>query len=56
MTTHRHLDHFAWRSVAARLAADPIIRYLAPSEAGYSIAMKPASLDEYEFPRGRAWA
>jgi L-fuconate dehydratase len=31
-------------------------RYRAPTAAGYSIAMKPASLDEYEFPRGRAWA
>ena len=32
LTTHRHLDHFAWRSVSARLAADPIIHYVAPSE------------------------
>jgi L-fuconate dehydratase len=31
-------------------------RYLAPAEAGYSITMKPASLDEYEFPIGRVWA
>ena len=32
LTTHRHLDHFAARSVRARLAADPIIHYVAPSE------------------------
>lgn len=32
LTTHRHLDHFSARSVAARLAADPIIHYLAPAE------------------------
>jgi len=31
-------------------------RYAVPSEAGYSINMKPASLDEFEFPRGKAWA
>ena len=39
---------------------DPVVveaaRYRVPSAAGYSIAMKPASLDEYEFPHGRAWA
>ena len=32
LTTHRHLDHFAWRSVAARLVADQRIHYLAPAE------------------------
>jgi L-ascorbate metabolism protein UlaG (beta-lactamase superfamily) len=32
MTTHRHLDHFSASSVAARLRADPIIHYLAPTE------------------------
>jgi L-ascorbate metabolism protein UlaG (beta-lactamase superfamily) len=32
LTTHRHLDHFAARSVRARLAADPIIHYVAPTE------------------------
>lgn len=31
-------------------------RYVAPTAPGYSIEMKPASLDEFEFPRGRAWA
>lgn len=30
-------------------------RYVAPSQPGYSITMKPASLDEYEFPSGRSW-
>jgi len=30
-------------------------RYLAPTAPGYSIAMKPESADEYEFPGGRAW-
>jgi L-fuconate dehydratase len=39
---------------------DPVVikhgRYMPPSMPGYSIEMKPASLDEYEFPKGRAWA
>jgi L-fuconate dehydratase len=30
-------------------------RYRAPLEPGYSIEMKPDSLDAYEFPGGRAW-
>ena len=30
-------------------------RYVAPSQPGYSITMRPASLDEFEFPSGRAW-
>jgi L-fuconate dehydratase len=30
-------------------------RYMPPSNPGYSIEMKPASLEEYEFPNGRAW-
>jgi L-fuconate dehydratase len=30
-------------------------RYAAPTAPGYSIEMKPASLDEYEFPGGAAW-
>jgi L-fuconate dehydratase len=38
---------------------DPCIvrnaRYVAPSRPGYSITMKPASLDAYEFPAGRVW-
>ena len=31
-------------------------RYLAPQLPGYSVEMKPASLDAYEFPGGGAWA
>ncbi len=31
-------------------------RYMPPARPGYSITMRPESLDEYEFPRGRAWA
>ena len=31
-------------------------RYVVPEQPGYSIEMKPASLDEHEFPTGRAWA
>ena len=30
-------------------------RYLVPEAPGYSIAIKPQSLDDYEFPSGRAW-
>jgi L-fuconate dehydratase len=30
-------------------------RYAAPTQPGYSIEMRPASLEEYEFPRGAAW-
>ena len=30
-------------------------RYMPPALPGYSIEMKPASLDEYEFPAGPAW-
>lgn len=30
-------------------------RYLTPLAPGYSITMKPASLDEFEFPQGAAW-
>jgi L-fuconate dehydratase len=30
-------------------------RYLAPERPGYSITMKPASLDAHEFPGGAAW-
>jgi L-fuconate dehydratase len=31
-------------------------RYLAPTAPGYSITMKPESLDAFEFPSGREWA
>jgi L-fuconate dehydratase len=30
-------------------------RYLVPESSGYSIAMRPESLDEFEFPGGKAW-
>jgi L-fuconate dehydratase len=39
---------------------DPVViqngRYMLPSKPGYSITMRPESLDEYEYPTGRAWA
>jgi len=31
-------------------------RYMPPVKPGYSIEMYPASLDEFEFPSGAAWA
>ena len=38
---------------------DPVVmqhgRYMPPTAPGYSITMRPASLDEYEFPGGAAW-
>ena len=30
-------------------------RYAAPTQPGYSIEMRPASIEEYEFPKGAAW-
>ena len=30
-------------------------RYAAPTQPGYSVEMRPASLDTYEFPQGPAW-
>lgn len=30
-------------------------RYVAPGRPGYSITIKPESLDQFEFPTGRAW-
>jgi L-fuconate dehydratase len=39
---------------------DPVVikdgRYMPPTAPGYSIEMRPESLDEYEFPHGKAWA
>jgi L-fuconate dehydratase len=39
---------------------DPVViragRYMPPRNPGYSIAMKAASLDRFEFPEGAAWA
>jgi L-fuconate dehydratase len=38
---------------------DPVVirdgHYIAPEQPGYSITIKPASLDLYEFPNGQAW-
>jgi L-fuconate dehydratase len=38
---------------------DPVVmkngRYMPPKRPGYSITMKPASLDRYEFPKGAEW-
>ena len=38
---------------------DPVVirngRYMPPQAPGYSITMYPESLDEYEFPSGKAW-
>lgn len=31
-------------------------RYMPPAKPGYSITMKPQSLDRFEFPKGAAWA
>ncbi len=30
-------------------------RYVAPTRPGYSIEIKPESIDDYEFPAGRVW-
>ena len=39
---------------------DPVVirgaRYVLPEAPGYSITMRPDSLDRYEYPRGEAWA
>jgi L-fuconate dehydratase len=39
---------------------DPVVirdgRYMPPAAPGYSTAMRPESLDAYEFPHGAAWA
>ncbi|HYE98460.1 MAG TPA: enolase C-terminal domain-like protein, partial [Planctomycetota bacterium] len=39
---------------------DPVVirrgRYVAPRAPGYSITMKPASLETYAYPDGRAWS
>src|SRR6185369_8233001 len=38
---------------------DPVVirngRYMPPMKAGYSIAMKPRSLERYQYPNGGAW-
>ncbi len=45
---HLH-EHFAFPVVIRNG------RYMPPVDPGYSIEMKPASLDHYEFPNGAAW-
>jgi L-fuconate dehydratase len=39
---------------------DPVVirdgRYMPPTAAGYSITMRPESLDEYSYPAGAAWS
>ena len=39
---------------------DPVVvragRYMPPVQPGYSITMKPASLDRFEFAKGAAWS
>ncbi len=39
---------------------DPVLvragRYMPPTQPGYSITMKPASLNRFEFPKGAAWS
>jgi L-fuconate dehydratase len=39
---------------------DPVLvragRYMPPTQPGYSITMKPASLTRFEFPKGAAWS
>ncbi len=39
----------------AELVARVDLRYLAPRQPGYSAAIRPESLDEFEYPGGAAW-
>jgi L-fuconate dehydratase len=49
-----HVDHLHEHFV------DPVVvqagRYMPPTAPGYSTAMRPESLDQFEFPAGAAWA
>ncbi|WP_437296178.1 L-fuconate dehydratase [Sorangium sp. So ce426] len=49
-----HVDHLHEHFV------DPVVvqagRYMPPTAPGYSTTMRPASLDQFEFPTGAAWA
>jgi L-fuconate dehydratase len=48
-----YVDHLHEHFVdPARIRAG---RYLVPDAPGYSITMRPASLDAYEYPHGSAW-
>jgi L-fuconate dehydratase len=48
-----YVDHLHEHFVDPCVVRDA--RYLAPAAPGYSIAIKPESLDAYEFPGGRVW-
>ena len=48
-----YVDHLHEHFVDPSLVRNA--RYVAPSRPGYSVTMKPESLDQYEFPAGRVW-
>jgi len=48
-----YVDHLHEHFVEPCIVRDA--RYAAPLRPGYSITMKPESLDAYEFPAGRVW-
>jgi L-fuconate dehydratase len=48
-----YVDHLHEHFVDPCVVRDA--RYVAPSRPGYSVTMKPESLDQYEFPAGRVW-
>jgi L-fuconate dehydratase len=48
-----YVDHLHEHFVDPCVVRDA--RYLAPASPGYSIAIKPESLDAYEFPGGKVW-
>jgi L-fuconate dehydratase len=48
-----YVDHLHEHFVDPCIVRDA--RYVAPRAAGYSIAMKPESLERYEYPGGEAW-
>jgi L-fuconate dehydratase len=48
-----HVDHLHEHFVEPCVVRNA--RYTAPLNPGYSIEIKPTSLDDFEFPSGRAW-
>jgi L-fuconate dehydratase len=48
-----YVDHLHEHFVQPCIVRDA--RYLAPTRPGYSITIKPESLEAYEFPAGRVW-
>lgn len=48
-----YVDHLHEHFVDPCITRDA--RYVTPTRPGYSITMKPESLDAYEFPHGRVW-